>query len=114
LDAQANRLGKSVQKNHYRKTSGVASLNFTWILDERRSKRVPRQGSLRGFRLQSISPKATESEGLMPLCVSKAELKVHYSFFIVHFVKFPREFHNTPLTNSNFMVKYTHKRMKRL
>ena len=37
----------------------------------------------RSFPL-SISPKATESEGLMPLCVSKAELNVHYSLFIVH------------------------------
>jgi hypothetical protein len=82
MDAPANRLEKTVQVDHYCHIRGVASLNFTWILDERRSKRVPRQGSLRGFRLQSISPKATESEGLMPLCVSKAELKVHCSLFI--------------------------------
>ena len=66
LEAQANRLEKTEQKNHYRQSGGVASLNFNKILDERRSKRVPRQGSLRGFRLQCISPKDIESEGNIP------------------------------------------------
>jgi len=59
-------LSKTAQKNHYRQSGGVASLNFNKILDERRSKRVPRQGSLRGFRLQCISPKDIESEGNIP------------------------------------------------
>ena len=35
-------LKKTEQESHDRQIGGVASLNFTWILDERRRKRVAR------------------------------------------------------------------------
>ena len=42
-----------------------SSLNYK-ILDERRSKRVPRQGSLRGFRFQRINQKDIKKMGYIP------------------------------------------------
>jgi len=42
LVAKVNHLEKTAQKNHYRKTSGVASLNFNKILDDRRREKVAR------------------------------------------------------------------------
>ncbi|MBR4407617.1 MAG: hypothetical protein IKT27_04830 [Clostridia bacterium] len=44
----------------------MASLNFNKILDERRRRKVARQGCLRAFFLLSISPKDIESEGYIP------------------------------------------------
>ena len=53
----------------------VASLRFKEIFEFCRRKRVPRQGSLRGFRFQRENQKELKYEGLFPPSVSEAELK---------------------------------------
>ena len=61
------------QANKYPLIGGVASLRFKEIFEFCRRKRVPRQGSLRGFRFQRENQKELKYEGLFPPSVSEAE-----------------------------------------